>query len=1428
MKHPVKAQASAQPRTQAFAAACSRRWATLWRGGALSLILALPAWAAQPLPAAQLPEPLKTWAPWVLSEDAQSGCPARLDQTQQRVCVWHGPMQLKLQGQGGSFELNVQLDHETWLGLPGDEDVWPQDVLVDGHKMAVVARNDRPQLHLAAGSHRIQGAFQWRSLPESLALPEGHGLLSLQVQGQPRPVRLNDDGDLWLSEAEAAGDEQKMELRVSRLVQDGVPLIMSTRLELVVHGQGQELVLPQPWLQGLTPLALQSDLPARLEPDGRLRLQTRAGTWHVELRAKSAAPFDSLKLTQALQADHPEEVWAFAPAPGLRQVNPRGLSAVDPQQTHLPQEWKGYAAYVVQPGDALQLETLRRGDPEPAPDQLNLQRDFWLDFDGRGYSIQDRIQGQLSRHWRLDMDPVQQLTRLSLGGQDQPITTWPAPGRGQVQGVEVRASALDIQAESRIESATRRLPASGWQQDFQKAEGTLHLPQGWRLLAAFGVDKAPSSWLEQWTLLDFFLALMITIGCWRLLGWRWGLLSLLTMVISYQEPGTPRLLWLHLLLVLGLLRVLPAGRLLRWLNRYRWLAVALVAVLLIPLSITQIRQTLYPSLEDVGSARSAGLTMPDLGVRQEAVPAAPAAAPAAEAPATVEEQSADKAKADESGVSAYSRSKVLAKAVPAPQRLQELDPNAMVQTGAGMPQWSAHEHRLFWSGPMPSGQTVYFLLLSPWQTAVLALLRLTLLVLLLLRLLRVGPRAEPGSMAPAMPVAPAAVASSSVLGAALLAGLLGFGGVAVSPSQAWAAEAPATAQAALTPVVPQGWPTPEWLAQLKDKLQPAPACAEHCAELPRLRLDAQGKSLTLRLEVHAQAATAVPLPGGYKGWLAQTVLLDGQAAVLHSEDDGTLWLRVSEGVHEVLMQGELDASRATALSLPMPPRSVQVQVQGWSLSGVHPDGKVDEALQLVPVAPSSQTAGSHAQMPPLVRIERQLNLGLAWEVHTQVVREGSLEAPLVMAIPLLPGERITSADWHAEQGQVQANFAPGSDRVEWDSVLTPMSSLTLQAASAPHLFEQWVVAPGTFWHVGWQGIPVSAWKNSAQQYAPQWQPWPGEKVVLNIARPPTASGQTLTLDRSQLRVKPGPHSSDFSLDLHFISSRSHQHRLPLPAGSELLGVQIDNTPASLRLDRGVLTLPIAPGAHAVHVEWRSPEGVSALLRTPALNLGLANVNQHLSVELPGSRWVLALGGPRLGPAVLFWGVLLVVLVLAAVLARKTRTPLRWWDWMLLGIGLTPVALPVALVVVGWLLLLARREQKLEGLSPVLFNLRQVFLPMYTVLALGCLIYAIGQGLLGTPDMQIAGMDSSEGYLHWYQDRSADALPQAWVLSLPVLGYRLLMLLWSLWLAHAIYRWLLWGWQAYARGGLWRDFPAPVRAKPAAAVTETAPSGETSE
>jgi hypothetical protein len=185
---------------------------------------------------------------------------------------------------------------------------------------------------------------------------------------------------------------------------------------------------------------------------------------------------------------------------------------------------------------------------------------------------------------------------------------------------------------------------------------------------------------------------------------------------------------------------------------------------------------------------------------------------------------------------------------------------------------------------------------------------------------------------------------------------------------------------------------------------------------------------------------------------------------------------------------------------------------------------------------------------------------------------------------------------------------------------------------------------------------------------------------------------------------------------------------------------------------------------------------------------------------------------------LFWGYLVLVLLVAVFLGRTSGPPLKTLDWLLLGVGLTQISSIEALIVVGFFFVMAKRATTLD-LTPVKHNFVQ-FLVVLWVLAFASVLFdAVQSGLLVQPDMQVMGAGSHGNSLQWYVDDSGPELPQPTLVSAPMWVYRVLMLAWSLWLARKLLTWAPWAFRAFAAGGLWKK---RVKAKPPAAPGPAAP------
>jgi len=165
------------------------------------------------------------------------------------------------------------------------------------------------------------------------------------------------------------------------------------------------------------------------------------------------------------------------------------------------------------------------------------------------------------------------------------------------------------------------------------------------------------------------------------------------------------------------------------------------------------------------------------------------------------------------------------------------------------------------------------------------------------------------------------------------------------------------------------------------------------------------------------------------------------------------------------------------------------------------------------------------------------------------------------------------------------------------------------------------------------------------------------------------------------------------------------------------------------------------------------------------------------------------------------------LLAAVALGRIAQSPIHIVEWMLLVIGLTQVPLIAALCVVGWFFFLAwRGSDSFQRLGDLSYNLSQIFLIGLTATALGILLVAVGEGLLGSPEMFITGNGSTSHTLRWFQARSENSLPRPGCVSISIWWYRFFMLAWALWLAAALIRWLRRAWQSFSSGGFFHRKP----------------------
>lgn len=1393
---------------------------------AASLCLIQHVAAAQEFPRSAVPEPLKTWVPWVLDQQANLQCPHNFDSEQTRSCQWPGVLELKVNAKGADFTQTWQIYGDTWINLPGDDKHWPQEVLVDGKALPVISRADVPSIRLNSGVYKITGRFMWSQVPESLGLALNSGLVRLEMDGKlvAHPVR-DDDNRIWLQKKQEVSGVEQTTLKVFRKIRDGIPVVLETRFHLEVSGKGRELKLGRALLPGLIPQSLHSSLTASLNEDGNLLVQARPGSWDISFISRLPGDLKSLSLPAGTGLVAEEEVWVYEATPSIRLASVEGPTAIDVQQTTLPDEWRNFPAYLMRPvSSQFSLKQIRRGDSEPNPDKLKLQRNMWLSFDGKDMTISDKLSGNMSRPARLNMVANAQPGRIDVNGQDQQISS----GSDKLAGVEVQGGALIMSADSRLPQAPRSMTATLWKHDVDALSMNLHLPPGWRLLHASGVDQANGAWLSSWNLLDFFLILITALVAGHLWGRKWGVLTLFTLALSYQELDAPRSLWIVCFTLIALSRVLQHSKIkqaVQWLQRGSILALLIVSL---GFATMQVRSAIYPVLENdaLFEHRQVFHQMVETPAEVTITESVPAPAPPADSPPQPMEPApsvvlmAPPAYIPPPEVQVTSsikngRSKIDDKEdgyISSLTKNAGIDPDAKVQTGPGLPSWQWRSHELRFDGPVTQEQEIHLWLLPPWASKLLVVLRLVLLALLLLCVGQAIFSQSKGKQDKGDGDADGAENASwpsiwlqirthlnSLFGQskkafATVASILALGIIA---------------NACLIPESQAQTPSDEHLQALKEKLTRKSECLPECAEISRLTVHVSGTSVRLSLDIDAAIDTALPLPGGKKSWLPSEARLDGKTAFVDRDGDGNMSFLAPAGRHRLELVGELLQSDTLQLPLPRKPRRVDVDAPGWDVAGISEETGAADTIQLSRQVKLGKDAKKNAEadFPALLRVNRTLYFMKEWAVETTVERLSPKGTPVLAQIALLTGEAVNTAGINVKDGQVLLNMGPQSERVVWTSSLKQVPNLQLKAIEncaepkVAQCLEQWSLAANNIWHLELKGIPPMVGSPGGMQ---SFLPWPGESLAMTIERPQAVAGQTLTIDQSRLNVLPGARASDYQLFMVVRSSRGMDHTLDLLKGAVLQKVVINGAEYPIRAVGQKLTLPIKPGRQEINLSWRVEQGLGLSFSNDRVNLGMPSVNSVVDVTLPGDRWLLAVSGEGMGPAILFWSKLIILMVLATVLGRVKWVPVSRLQWYLLALGMTQLSWLMILITIAWFYAFAYRGRMDVANTPRWqMNWRQLALIVHTILFVVVLLEIIRGGLLGHPDMQVAGNNSYGNQLHWYQDRIDGAMQSVWILSMPMMVYRGLMLLWALWLASSIIPWVKWAWSAYSAGGIWK-------------------------
>ncbi len=1359
-------------------------------------------------PSSGVPIPLQPWVNWVESQHPEWRC-AQVGN--EPVCVWPGSAKLELRNNGGSFELNAELLRKSQVALPYQKGIQPYDLKVVDRVRgettpALIVDNNKASLLLDAGSYMISGLLAWDTLPPEIPVPMEYGILSVSLASDIEKLRIERTTNTIKLEPEInTTTSDGLNINIYRRLVDGSPLRIDTRIVLRVSGAARSLELGSVLLPGSLPVNVHATLSYQFDSAGRLSLELTPGEHTVSIESVMEQPVLRLTRPNNFIKEWPiEELWSWVEDAAFRSVELRGISAVQAELTTMPIDWQGGAAYAVPSGAEASLLEIRRGEQSTQAQALILNREMWLDLDGGGFTVRDKIKGRISGSYRLNALDELKIGRAIVNGAPWFISKDPNSERS---GLDLRESDVEIEAVS-ILDGTRTFSAVGYDTDLSQLNISLHLPPLARLFNVSGA-RAPSSWIEAWTLLGIFGCLLLIVATNRILGRKVAIIIGVLIPLSHQEFLVPRMLFIHLLIVVLWYTLVTDknsvwGAISRSLIYVTFIAWCLEALAFAKL---QFSQFLYPQLEagsryrtaiqEIAIAlersflawplillllalailslswifnykstwqlvkRSAAVLV--LGVVVFSFVGGYLFSILIENKGPRRTVASSKAYTPEEGLQSRKlykeyESNSIGKTV----ALMDLNEPAALPTyeqkklltGPAIPSWNWRTHNIWLKGPVLADSQIGVSFLSPGFVRFLSGLRAALtLYLIMLVFRRIGFSFN-------LPLRGLATSAALILILILL------------PHNAAAQ-----------------FPDQDLLKSLEARMSAERCTLPDCAAIESATISIVDDRIEISMIGYSNGRAAINIPGPYSSFAPTAVRINGRPSVaLRRNSSDFIQARTENGRNTIEVSGTAPANSFT-LQFPSKPLHLNVEARNWISEGISAGGTTDGTVRFTRKRSDKveNRKASAAVLPGWIIAKRRFLIGEDISISTQLERLGDVSHSRQLRLPLLRGEQVTSAGFSAENGELVVNFKPAEKFLNFNSLLPYKAELKLESQKGRSLSEIWEVACKPIVSCSASGLKPTS---SASEGQREWHfdPFPGELTTIKVRALDSVGGDFVTIDEVTSRQEFGAYMRSADLSITVRVSEQAPFWFELPEGAVVKGATLDGKGA-ISIEGRKLSALLSPGSHELKASYTEGDKAGIFDRVSAVTFSHPAHNVKVQISPTDERWLLFTGGTSWGPSVVFWGKLIMVILIVLGLSNVgllTLTPLAS---LFLGIGLTTLPMIRIWIPLTWLAALALYAAQRQIFKSIPRNIFLVGFALLTVLSLACIYEVIEYGLVLTPPMLVVGGQSTAASLNWYLDHGGTVLFRPWIIWLPLWTWRLLMLVWSTWMVVMIIKWI---------------------------------------
>ena len=1292
-----------------------------------------------------IPNVLKDWKEWVLYDKKDIDCPIHY-KNGDPICSYPSSINITLLKNEIIFKVDIKIFEDKYkFELPYSNENWTSDVIVNNTN-GIVLGFKTPYLILNKGRNIVQGKIKYKDKPKYLQLPKNIALVSLIENDQSMSFpKVDDTGRLLLDDnVNKINKKGIITVSIYRKIIDGHPIKMKTFLNLRVSGQTRNVILDAIVLKDFYPTSIKSELNTKITNEKSLEVEVRAGEWTVEIDSYSHKNLSIFQLPKKIYKYANKETISLQVNESYRTIDVINGISLDPMQSNIPNEWKILPLYLLQDDGEFRIKQLYK-NTQQQEDYFTLRREMWLGFEGNYYSIQDNIEANIFKIKRLEIDKSIVLNSVTLNNKPSLINKIE---QNSNLGFSLKNPNTHIVTNSKYTKSITNLPVNGWNETFKKAQIILNLPPGWKIFTSFGSDlKNDMTWTGKWDIMDIFLILIFCVSIFKLFGFKFSILSGLFLSLLWQESLAPTYVWFFLLVLVVSIRLFENQKINKILKIVFYSIFVFTFFKVVIFTIYEIKTALNFQFE-----KSSQITSPiveNLRLKK----------------ATVEE-----ATFSSSVLSTTSRMKKKMKK----QELlfeNQIDPNDVVQTGEGVPNWNWKKYNFYWQSEVSKNDKLKLVVMSPNTNRIFNILRIIGMLFLLFMFLKDSKLIK--------------FKKINFFNKSLLLFFISLIFFMIPEN-----------------INAQSIPSPKLLEEFKVRLLKPETCLPQCASIQNVDLRIDKKKLIVDLWISAGANLALPILGNKNDWLPQVVSINKDIkSNLKLDNNGHLWVGVKKGFHHIKLIGNVKNESRILLSSILPLRNVNFietnTASTWKINSHNID-----YIELVNLENSIITNKKVInEISPIILVERTFNFGIRWYIRTKIQLLNKIHKPFTLKYKILKNESILNKEIIEEDKIVTLNFNNSKNEYSWRSLLPIENKIEIISSEKKEVTEQWKIDTSDIWNLKYNGFEPEQYESNGKLML-LFKPWIKQKITLNLTKNISLKGQSNTIESSFLKIKQSKKYRDNTLKININSSLASIYDIYLPGIDKLESVTIDQKNYPLKIINDKISIPLKIKLQEVVLKWKEKINVNFNYNFPDINLSKQSVNGKISLKLPEDRWILYLNGPTLGPVVLFWGLLACAIIFAFILGRIKNIPIKTFDWILLSLGMCTLSIYFILLILAWIFVLKYKEQNNIVIHDKKRNVLQILIIILTLIVLIIIFNTVSFGLLNHPNMLISGNNSYNHTFNWYSDRIDEVIVHPTVVSISIWYYKFIMLFWSLWISFSLIKWLVWAKKIFMIGGIW--------------------------